>query len=285
MTLIVSATGWLVALLLLSETYFPLLLSWRAAALRQTTGDSRYQAEMSKAEPLTRRLARNIRLAVHILTSELVIAVLGGYLVLLYVLLFTFLSGFDYIFRATYSLESWQTGVCFGSIAAGATAFTLLAPGFYALARHRTEHVRGAPVDPEFRLWPSMVAGPLLPVALFWLGWTNRPSVSIWSGLAACFLFGAILIAIYVSAYEYIVDSYGNHAAIALAAVTGLRYVIASGMVVAARPMYESLGVRWTMTFLGCFAVLLAPAPWLFWMYGTRLRHKSPYAMGASRVS
>lgn len=200
---------------------------------------------------------------------------LGAYLVLLYSLLFSFLSGFDCVFKRTYNLTPSQTGLCFGAIAAGTTVFVIAAPWFYSLARHHTEHIRGAPVEPEFRLWPAIVTTPLLPLSLFWLGWTNRPDISIWCGLAACFCFGLVLIATYVSSYEYI-DSYQDHAAIALASITMVRYLVAGGVVMAARPMYELLGVSWTMTLLGCIATLLAPAPLLFYIFGKKLRRKSP---------
>lgn len=212
------------------------------------------------------------------LTQEPVIAVFGGYLILLYVLLFTFLSGFDYLFKETYGLSTALTGSCFGSIAAGATFFTLFAPGLYSWARWKTEYVRGSSIEPEFRLWPAIAAAPLLPVCLFWLGWANQPSISIWSSLGACFVFGMIIIAIYVSSYEYIIDSYGDHAAIGLASITIVRYLVAGGMAMAARPMYEGIGTHWTMTLLGCIAVILLPAPLLFWRYGRKLRSRSPYA-------
>lgn len=99
-----------------------------------------------------------------------VIEVLGGYLVLLYTLLFLFFSGFDYIFKKMYGLPSGLTGSCFGAIAVGSTAFTLCAPWFYSLARRKREYVRGTSIKPEFRLWPAILAAPLLPISLFWLG-------------------------------------------------------------------------------------------------------------------
>jgi hypothetical protein len=86
------------------------------------------------------------------------------------------------------------------------------------------------------------------------------------------------MIAIYVSSYEYIIDSYGDHSAMALSSITFLRYMIAGGMVMASRPMYSGIGVRWTMTLLGCIAVVLAPAPLVFWRLGPKLRKRSPYA-------
>ncbi|KFA80394.1 hypothetical protein S40288_10204 [Stachybotrys chartarum IBT 40288] len=278
-TLIISGAAFLVALLLLPETHFPLLLDWKAQELRRITGDKRYSSEYSQKVSFWRQLRQTLPLPATFFRTEPVIIVLGLYLVLLYILLFTFLSGFDYIFKETYDLSPGIQGSCFASIAVGSTAFAFCTPGLYSWARGHTEFVRGAPLKPEFRLWPAIVTAPLLPVSLFWLGWSNYPSISIWSGLGACFVFGVALTAIYVSSYEYITDSYRNHSAIALASITMARYLIAGGMVMAARPMYEGIGVHWTMTLLGCIAVLLTPAPILFWLYGPKLRKKSPYAM------
>ncbi|CAJ2511141.1 Uu.00g067660.m01.CDS01 [Anthostomella pinea] len=277
-TLIISGFAFLVAFLFLPETYLPLLLDWKAEHLRRVTGDDRYVSEHSEAASFSERLRKALPLPVKFLAGEPVITVLGGYLILLYVLLFTFLSGFDYIFRDTYGLSTAMSGSCFGSIAAGATFFTLLSPGFYTLARWKTEYVRGSSIHPEFRIWPAIIAAPLLPISLFWLGWGDQKSISIWSSLGACFVFGMVIIAIYVSSYEYIIDSYGDHAATGLASITIVRYLVAGGMVMAARPMYEGIGTHWTMTLLGCVATLLTPAPLVFWWMGPRLRARSPYA-------
>jgi MFS transporter, DHA1 family, multidrug resistance protein len=275
-----SSFAFTIAVLFLPETYLPLLLDWKARQLRRVTGDNRYTSEHAQKESFLKRLEQTLPLPVTFFRTEPVIAVLGAYLVLCYILLFSFLSGFDYIFKKTYQLSPTFTGACFGSIAAGATTFTLGAPGLFAMTRSKTEHVRRRAVEPEFRLWPVIIVAPFLPISLFWLGWTNYPSISIWSGLGACFLFGMVLIAIYVSSYEYIIDSYGDHAAIALASITMVRYLISGGMVIAARPMYEGIGVHWTMTFLGIIAVILTPAPILFWKFGKKLREKSSYAKG-----
>ncbi|KAK3339669.1 major facilitator superfamily domain-containing protein, partial [Lasiosphaeria hispida] len=279
-TLTILAAAFLVALLFLSETYLPILLDWEASHLRKTTGDNRYTSEHAHAEPFFRRMQKTVPPPAIWWGTEPVVAVLGADLVLLYSLLFLFLSGLDYIFKKAYNLSPGQTGSCFGAIAAGSTAFLVVAPGLYGWARSHTEHVRGRRLAPEFRLWPAIVTAPLLPVALLWLGWGNRPDVSLWYSLGACFVFGVVLIAVYVSSYEYIIDSYGDHAAVALASVMMVRYLVAGGVVMAARPMYEKLGVNWTMTLLGCAAAVLAPAPVLFWIYGPKLRKRSPYAHG-----
>jgi DHA1 family multidrug resistance protein-like MFS transporter len=277
-TLAISSAAYVLAVLFLPETYLPILLDWKARHIQSVTGSQSYTAEHSQTASLKKRLKCILPMPIKFCATEPAVTALGAYLVLVYILLFTFLSGSDYIFKQTYQLSDQMTGYCFGSIAAGSTAFTLCAPVLYSWARRRRAYVSGADVDPEFRLWPAMLTAPLLPVSLFWLGWTNYRSISIWSCLGAWFVVGIVSTVNYVNAYEYINDSYAEHGAVALASITMTRYLIAGGMVMAARPLYAAIGVHWTMTILGCMAGILAPAPWLLWEYGKSLREKSPLA-------
>lgn len=278
-TLIISGFAFLVAFFFLPETYLPMLLDYKAGHLRKISGSENYVTEHEQGSGFFTTIKEVLPLSAKFSTTEPAILSLGGFLVVLYILLFTFLSGFDYIFKRRYDLNSLQEGACFASIALGATAFSLTGPAFYAWTRRRVGYNDRASVDPEFRLWPAMITSPLLPISLFWLGWTDYSWISIYSGLGACFCFGVVLNAMYVSSYEYIIDSYGKKSSIALASVTMMRYLIAGGMVMAARPMYENIGVHWTMTLLGCVAVILTPAPYVLFKFGKKLREKSPYAI------
>jgi DHA1 family multidrug resistance protein-like MFS transporter len=277
-TLIISGFAFLVALFFLPETNVNVLLSFKAKHLRHITGDNRYTTRHERSTDLARRLLKVLPSSIQFLVSEPAILSLGTFLVLLYILLFTFLSGFEYIFKNRYNLTPLEEGACFASIALGSTAFSLAGPGIYIWTRHSVSGNEDTPIVPESRLWPAMVAAPLLPVSLFWLGWTDYATISLYSGLSACFCFGIVLNAMYVSSYEYIIDSYGEKAALGLAGVTMMRYIVAGGMVIAARPMYEKIGVHWTMTLLGCVALVLTPAPYVLFKRGTELRKKSPHA-------
>lgn len=42
--------------------------------------------------------------------------------------------------------------------------------------------------------------------------------------------------------------------------------------------MFAGIGIQWSATLLGCFAVLLIPIPVLFYRYGAKLRAKSEFA-------
>jgi hypothetical protein len=55
-------------------------------------------------------------------------------------------------------------------------------------------------IPPEFRLWYSMLGGSIaIPVSLFWMAWTSRPS--IWSPLGASVLFGYGILCIFITRY------------------------------------------------------------------------------------
>jgi len=278
-TLFISAFAFVVAFFFLPETYLPMLLDYKATHLRRVSGSLHYVTEHEQNSNFFTKIKEVFLLSRKFSTTEPAVLSLGGFLVLLYIILFTFLSGFEYIFKRNYDLNDFEEGACFASIALGATAFCLTGPALYSWTRRHVGYDDRASVTPEFRLWPAMVASPLLPISLFWLGWTDYRWISIYSGLGACFCFGIVLNAMYVSSYEYIIDSYGEKASIALASVTMMRYLIAGGMVMAARPMFSNIGPHWTLTLLGCIAVVLTPAPFVLYKFGPKLRKKSPFAI------
>ena len=125
---------------------------------------------------------------------------------------------------------------------------------------------------------PAIVASALLPISLFWIGWTNRPDIPYWSELGACCLFGFALMALFISTYQYLLDTYGTNAASAMAAVTLMRYFASGGMVLATGPLYNALMFKWMLTVLGCIAAVLTPVPWLFSWKGRLIRERSKWA-------
>ncbi|KAH0408827.1 hypothetical protein KCU90_g21518, partial [Aureobasidium melanogenum] len=125
-----------------------------------------------------------------------------------------------------------------------------------------------------------MLGGALaVPVSLFWMGWTDYASISIWSPIIASALFGYGVITIFISAYMYIIDSYAIYAASALSFVTFTRYLAAGGMTVVGVPWYRNLGVHYTLTILACISALMVPVPYVFYIYGAKIRTKSAYAV------
>lgn len=137
-----------------------------------------------------------------------------------------------------------------------------------------------------------------IPISLFWMAWTSRPDISIWSPLASSVLFGYGILCIFitrfvssqvpgdttfadhhVNSYQYIIDSYEIYAASALASITMIRYMASGGMVIVATPFYKNMGVHYTLTIMACLSALLTPVPFVFYKYGPWIRSKSKYAI------
>ncbi|EKG15061.1 Major facilitator superfamily [Macrophomina phaseolina MS6] len=285
-SLIISVPAWLLALLFLPETYSPLLQSWKARHLRHVTGDHRYRSGLESGGGLVARLKETLPRPLVFWAREPVIIILGIYTVLLNVLLFVFLSAFEFLFSETYGFSDGETNTVFLAIGAGIIFSSFLIPIWYvidsrALRKRQIYDGPTAVLPPEVRLWSSMVASPFLSISIFWLAWTNYPSISPWSSFGACFVFGYALISIQVSSFQYIIDSYGPYAASALGGITLARFCLAAGMNVASRPMFQTLGVHWTLTIIGSIAAVLVPAPWIFYKYGAKVRARSKYAVYA----
>ena len=83
---------------------------------------------------------------------------------------------------------------------------------------------------------------------------------------------------IFLQSINYIVDAYLMFAASALAGNTFLRSLAGAGFPLFARQMFDSLGIQWASTLLGCVAVILIPIPFVFYFYGAKIRQRSAYA-------
>ena len=282
-TLIISGLILGLVILFQPETYAPILLKWKASHLREVTDDDRYKAEVEiRDETFIRRLGRALYRPFLLTFGEPIIILITLYLTVVYIILFTFLDGYTYIFAETYGFSEGITGLSFIGIAIGLCGASLLVPLIYRWGKRdlaRIQEQGGHRLPPEFRLWFAMLGAPAVPISMFWMGWTTYPSISPWSPLVASVLFGYGILCIFISSYQYIIDSYESYSASALASVTLIRYVAAGGMVEVGIPMYKNLGVHWTLTILGALSLLLVPVPYLFFIYGVKVRGWSKYAI------
>ena len=300
-TLIISGLVLVLVILFQPETYAPVLLAWKSKKLRDLTGDDRYKAELEiREESFATRLVHSLYRPFVLTVTEPIIVLIALYLTVIYIILFTFLNGYTFIFTETYGFSEGITGLSFIGIGIGLCLASCLVPIMYVWAKRDLAKAKaqgGSRLPPEFRLWFAMLGAPAIPISVLWMGWTTYPSISCWSPLAASVLFGYGILCIFISSYQYIIDGYEKYAASALASVTLIRYVAAGGMVSlpvssswifqlltpiqveVAIPFYKYLGVHWTLTILACLSALLVPVPYLFYLYGPKIRKRSKHAV------
>lgn len=163
-------------LLFQPETFAPLLLKWKAEHLRRQTGDDRYRSQLeiipiSFGARLKVALARPLAFA-----FEPIVLCMTLYLTVLYIVLFTFLDGYPYIFGQVYGTSQGLTNVLFTGIFVGVMLAGLLVPWVYRITK--LSFVDNTFV-PELRLWFAMLGAPAIPVALFWMAWTDFVSTPL----------------------------------------------------------------------------------------------------------
>ncbi|CAI7592296.1 unnamed protein product [Penicillium bialowiezense] len=264
------------------ETYGNLILSWKAKALRQQTGNDRYKSPMEiNSQTFGQRLRVSIYRPFAMFYSELIIILLSLYLTIMYIVLFTFLEGYTYVFGEAYGISQGLTSVCWAGMLVGVLLVGFLIPVVYSWTAK--EYKKTSVIAPEMRLWYAMLGGaPSVPISLFWMGWTSYSSISIWSPLIASVAFGYGITTIFVISYMYLIDSYDIYAASALGFLVFTRYTVAGGITVAGGPIYRSIGVQYTLTILGAISAAMTPVPYLLYKYGPRIRKHSKYAVNSN---
>ena len=67
-------------------------------------------------------------------------------------------------------------------------------------------------------------------------------------------------------------------AASAIAANTFMRSICGGVFPLFATYMYKGMGIEWAQTLIGCLALLCTPMPFVFYIYGKKIRGKSKFA-------
>lgn len=86
----------------------------------------------------------------------------------------------------------------------------------------------GEPV-PEERLVPMMIGGFLVPMGMFWFGWTSDSHISWVPQVISGVFLGAGILLIFLQGMNYIIDCYGSKANSAIAANTFFRSWLGAG--------------------------------------------------------
>jgi hypothetical protein len=266
----------------LQETYAPVLLQRKAASLRKTTGDQGYYTEFDSRERSHRAiLGTAFQRPFKLLFTQPIIIFLAVLMAFIYGLMYLMLSTFPALWTKRYG-ESTQIGsLHYIALGVGFFLGTQIAAPLNDRIYRRLKKKNNNVGRPEFRI-PLMFAGvSLMPVGLFWYGWSAEAKLHwIMPDIgAAIFCSGAIIC--FQCTQTYVVDSYTRFAASGLAATVVLRSLAGFGFPLFAQAMYNKLGYGWGNSLLAFLGIGIGfPAPFVFWFYGQKLRAMSKFASG-----
>lgn len=271
----------LFGLVFLPETYEPALLKRRAKTLRKESGELRYYTQFDSSRSLASTLKKALVRPFLLLTTQPIVQVIALYMAYLFGLFYLLLSTFPQVWEGVYGESVGISGLNYISLGIG---FVL---GAQVNARVSDRIYRQLKVKrnntgvPEFRI-PAMFVGSLfIPVGLFWYGWSVQarihwvmPNIGI-----VIFSIGSIVCLQYMQ--TYVIDGYARFAASGLAAAVVLRSLAGFTFPLFAPYMYQALQYGWGNTLLGLLSIVIGiPAPFVFWVFGAKLRGMSQYASG-----
>ncbi|EED22809.1 MFS multidrug transporter, putative [Talaromyces stipitatus ATCC 10500] len=276
-TMIAGGAFMIIAFIFVPETYPPVLLQRRAARLRIETKNWAYHSKLDENPPtagdiLTRYVGRPFEM----LFLEPILLCITIYLALIYGILYLLFEAYPYSFQG---VRGWKSaGVAalpFLGILIG--VFLGCAYIVYLTKTRFARKMRKHGVVPEERLVPMFLGSVLLPIGLFWFGWTSNKHVSWVPQVLAGIPIGAGILIIFMQGLNYMIDVYLMFANSAIAANTLFRSALGGGFPLFATQMYKTLGVPWATSLLGFLTAAMVPIPVLFYLYGAKLRALSRF--------
>lgn len=261
---------------MIEETYAPTLLSAKASQLRKRTGDWALHAASEETDILVRDLAIKFGLRPFQMLATPICLFVTIYSSFIYGVFYASLASFPIIFQETRGWNDLIGSLPFLAVSVGISAGAVLnmwSQRYYV----RAYEANNSMTVPEARLLPMMIASIVLPPGLFLMGWTSSPGTPwMTTMIGVCFMgFGYYVI--FTAAVNYLVDTFQRWGASALAANTFARSAFAAALPLTVPYMYSALGNGWAFSVLGFFAVLNIPIPFVFWIYGSRIRSMGKY--------
>ncbi|KAK8075544.1 hypothetical protein PG997_010207 [Apiospora hydei] len=255
----------LVNLLVLRESYHPVLLERKAERLRKATGNTQLRSKLdiglSPRDYFRRSILRPMKM---ILFSPVIIAT-ALFMALTYGYLYLMFTSITEVFQQYYHFSTSLVGLAYLGLGRKAAEADALAAE------------TGAPregLKPEYRLPLLPLGSVIMPAGFFIYGWTAEKQVHWIAPIIGTAVIGVGNMIIFMCIQLYLVDAFGLYAASAMAANTLVRSIAGAVLPLAGLPMYERLGIGWGNSLLGFIALSLLPISLVIIRYGEYWRKR-----------
>ena len=178
------------------------------------------------------------------------------------------------MFSTNHDFSIQESGAVFAAMCVGATLSTVLSIYQEKVARHYGKMSS----TPEGRLYFSCIESVLLPIGLFWFGWTSFPSIH-WIVPTIAVTFATMgIFSIYLAVFNYLADTYHRYASSALAAQSFCRNMLGGIFPLVTTAMFKRMTFAGASSFLGGVGAVLTVVPWVLVFFGPKIRARSRFA-------
>lgn len=268
----------LALVLLVPETYTPVILKNKAQTLRKSTGDEHYFAPLERVDQsVIQKILFNCKTPFLLMLHDRMALLLNLWTSLLLGILYLTFQAFPVIFEENHGFTMGQTGLSFLGIGLGMIIGVSTQPLWNRIFKRANEKYNGHP-PPEVRLYQGQIGGILVPIGLISLAFTTYPHVHWIAPIICSIPFGTGCYFVFTTTFTYLVVAYRPIAASAMASNSAMRSTFAAVFPLFAPYMYQRLGPVGATSLLAGLSALMAPLPFIFFKIGARLREKSKYA-------
>ncbi|KAL4929136.1 major facilitator superfamily domain-containing protein [Aspergillus undulatus] len=183
----------------------------------------------------------------HLLFTEPVVFFFSLWVAFSWAILYLKFSAVPLVFSTNHGFNVEQNGAVFSAVSVAsiiATALSLNQEKFAARIGKMSNM-------PEGRLYFACVESILMPVGLFWFGWTSYSSIPwiIPTIALGCSTIG--ILSIYLATFNYLADTYHRYASSAIAAQSFCRNVLGGIFPLVTNAMFTNLGYPAACSLLG----------------------------------
>lgn len=249
----------------------------KARKLRHESGNWALHAKHEEWDPSIREITNKYLIRPFKLLATPICFLVALYASFVYGILFATLGAFPVVFQ---EIRGWNEVVGALPFLATLTGVILGAiPNLMNNKRYiaQVQKNNGKPC-PEARLPPMMFGSVFFTMGLFIFAWTSPPEYPWIAPIIGIVLCGIGFFTIFQSALNYLIDTFQRYAASAVAANTFLRSGFAGAFPLFIAQELHALGVGWGLSLFGFVAVALIPIPYLFYVYGQRIRARGEWS-------
>lgn len=225
---------------------------------------------------LGRMIAISLYRPIHMLFTEPVVFWFSLWISFAWGVLYLQFGSLPLVYEVNYGFSLEQTGLVFISICVAAITSTILSIWQERwAAKHYPEKVNGSP---EGRLMFTCIESALMPIGMFWFGWTCYSSIhwivpTIAVGVATMGIFS-----IFLATFNYTADCYHIYASSALAASGLCRNLLGGSFPLVTNQLFTNLGFQAASSLVGGIGLALTLVPWVLVLYGPKIRARSKIA-------
>ncbi|GKT93765.1 MFS multidrug transporter [Colletotrichum tofieldiae] len=279
MSLSFAAVAVLCTAFLMPESYAFTLLERKAKRLRRETEcPSLVSVLATHRRPKDLLVFSLFRPAKMMFLSPIVFS-LSVYMAVLYGYLYLLFTTFPQVFKQQYGFSQGSAGLAYIGIGVGSVVGLLFAGLVSDRLMKKLTLRNGGHYQPEYRLPPMLCGAILVPVGLFWYGWTAEKQLHWTLPIVGTAILGCGIVIVLMSTLTYLVDAFTVYAASAMAANTVTRSLVGAFLPLAGEELYRQMGLGWGNSLLGFIAFAMIPIPMIFYKYGRAIRQTKLFAI------